>query len=638
MQNLLKELTDLLTGDDRLVSEGKLLKNKVVELALALDPKFLQLLLTNDAIKSHFFTVLDTIVVFDKVKFQKFVSNKQFLPDSYTSYKNKIGLTSCDTFLTENRDVVLSWAYKDCVLEGGQSKDDAKREEVFWNETLAPDEIDCLLTPKVLVNFQRSSEGKMVATNRIDANENLVIKGNNLLSLSSLKRKFINSVKLIYIDPPYNKQNDSFLYNDSFNHSTWLTFMKNRLELAKEMLVNNGVIAISIDHTEAFHLKVLCDEIFDRSNFIAGITVQNNPKGRGQDKHFATSHEYLLFYSKGVLSEELSVKKSEDQLKKDYGEKDENGSYRTLELRNTHREFGKFNRPKLWFPLYVDPSDASVSKEKSRSHSIEVYPVWDDGFEGCWTWGTTKVEVEGELLVGKEVRGRWKIYRKSYATDKDGVAVSKKLKTIWFHKDFHTEKGQKALDEIMGKGVFRSPKPVSLVKTIIDLATTSDSGDLVMDFFGGSGTTAHAVLELNNEDEGNRKFVLCEQMDYVETLTLPRIAAVAKDCGSSFVYCELAQANEVFVKKILSATTSQELLATWKDMEDTAFLSHKVKPKEIDNTKSEFDELSLEDQKKLLLQTLDMNMLYVPLSEIDDETYKISDTDKALNRSFYKAQ
>ncbi len=637
MQNLLEELKQTLSVDDRLVSEGKLLKNKVVELTLALDPKLLKLLMSNESTKSYFFTSVEDVLVFDKLKFQKFVSNKEFLPDSYTAYKNKIGLTHDDDFIADKKDVVLSWAYKDCILEGGQSKEDVKREEVFWNTTLAPREIDRLLSPKVLVNFKTNNQDKMVEAEELSSG-NFIIKGNNLLTLASLKKKYSNKVKLIYIDPPYNKQNDSFLYNDSFNHSTWLTFMKNRLEIAKEMLLNDGVIAISIDHTEAFHLKVLCDEIFNRENFIAGITVQNNPKGRGQDKHFATSHEYLLFYSKSQLSSELTVQKTEDQLKKDYGEKDENGFFRTLELRNTHREFGKFNRRNLWFPLYVDPTDCSVSLEKSRSHSIEVFPHWDDGFEGCWTWGVNKVEIEGELLVGREVKGKWKIYRKSYATDKEGVAVSKKLKTIWFHKDFHTEKGQKALDEILGKGGFRSPKPVSLIKTIVDLATSSDTEDIVMDFFGGSGTTAHAVLEINKEDNGNRKFVLCEQMDYVESITVPRVLHVAQETGGTFIYCELARANELFVKRILDATSSQEIVQIWTDMQETSFMSYKVNPKQIDSTKSDFMDLSLENQKKLLMETLDMNMLYVPLSEINDETYKIGSKDKVLNSNFYKAQ
>lgn len=637
MQNLLEELKQTLSIDDRLVSEGKLLKNKIIELSLALDQKLLKLLMSSESIKTYFFTSVEEVLVFDKLKFQRFVSNKEFLPDSYTAYKNKIGLTHDEDFIADSKDVVLSWAYKDCILEGGQSKEDVKREEIFWNETLAPREIDRLLSPKVLVNFKTNKQDKLVDADEL-CSENLIIKGNNLLTLASLRKKFSGKVKLIYIDPPYNKQNDSFLYNDSFNHSTWLTFMKNRLEIAKEMLVNDGVIAISIDHTEAFHLKVLCDEIFTRENFIAGITVQNNPKGRGQDKHFATSHEYLLFYSKSQLSTELTVQKTEDQLKKDYGEKDENGYFRTLELRNTHREFGKFNRRNLWFPLYVDPTDCSVSLEKSRSHSIEVFPYWDDGFEGCWTWGVNKVEIEGDLLVGREVKGKWKIYRKSYATDKEGVAVSKKLKTIWFHKDFHTEKGQKALDEILGKGGFRSPKPVALIKTIVDLATSSDTEDIVMDFFGGSGTTAHAVLEINKEDNGNRKFVLCEQMDYVETITLPRVLHVAQETGGDFLYCELAQANQIFVRKILDATSGSELFSIWEEMQKTSFLSYKINPKQIDSNKTEFMELSVENQKKLLMETLDMNMLYIPFSEIDDETYDVSIKDKKLNIDFYKAQ
>ena len=249
-KNLLDRLTDLLSSDDRLVSEGKLLKNKVTELALNLDASLLKLLLTDPAIKAHFFTEVDTVLVFDKIKFQKFVNNKQFLPDSYTAYKNKIGLTTNDEYLTDSKEVVLSFPYKDCILEGGQDKEDAKRDEVFWNETLAPDQIDRLLSPKLLTNFKRFDKDGQHTVTEISLTDNLIVKGNNLLALHTLESQFAGKVKLIYIDPPFNTGNDSFGYNDSFNHSTWLTFMKNRLETAKNFLSQNGLVFIHVDAIE----------------------------------------------------------------------------------------------------------------------------------------------------------------------------------------------------------------------------------------------------------------------------------------------------------------------------------------------------------------------------------------------------
>jgi len=246
MQNLLEELKKLLEKDERLVVDGKLLKNKIIELSLKLDPDLIKLLLKNESIKTHFFQEVDGgVLVFDKIKFQKFVSNKAFLPDSYTSFKNKIGLvTENEEYLSESKEVVLVWPYKDCMLEGGMEKEDEKRDEIFYNEILAPDEIDRLLEPKVLTNFKKIDKKGEHKVKEIKGNDNLIIRGNNLLALHSLKKRFAGKIKLIYIDPPYNTGNDSFTYNNSFNHSSWLSFMKNRLEIAKQLLRDDGAISI----------------------------------------------------------------------------------------------------------------------------------------------------------------------------------------------------------------------------------------------------------------------------------------------------------------------------------------------------------------------------------------------------------
>jgi adenine-specific DNA-methyltransferase len=210
MKNILEKLIDVLQSEDKFISEEKLLKNKIIESALSLDPLLIKLLLKDEAIKKIFFENIDDILVFDKIKFQRFVSNKQFLPDSYTSFSNKIGLTKDSEFIQSTKDVVLSWTYKDCVLEGGQDKDDAKRNEIFWNETLAPDQIDRLLSPKVLTNFKKIAKDSESAPNEITENDNLIIKGNNLLALHTLLKKYRQKVKLIYIDPPYNTGSDSW--------------------------------------------------------------------------------------------------------------------------------------------------------------------------------------------------------------------------------------------------------------------------------------------------------------------------------------------------------------------------------------------------------------------------------------------
>lgn len=266
---LLDSVIGVLKKDARLVSEdGELLKNKAQELAYKLDPQLIGLLLKDKVTKSRFFTEIEECLIFNQDAFVSFVMSKEFLPDSYTKYRNQIGLNIDRKTLDERKEVSLVWAYKDCVLAGGQDKEDTKRDEIFYNETLGSDQIDRLLDPKVFTEFKRiDKDGKhplkgFKKDKEGNIKDNLIIKGNNLLALHSLKKQFKGKVKLIYIDPPYNTGNDSFKYNDRFNHSTWLTFMRNRLEIAKELLRKDGFIFLSINHVELGYCLVLLDEIF----------------------------------------------------------------------------------------------------------------------------------------------------------------------------------------------------------------------------------------------------------------------------------------------------------------------------------------------------------------------------------------
>jgi adenine-specific DNA-methyltransferase len=275
-------LTEILRKDPTYHSEQKLLKNKLTEDALKLEPKLIKYVLSDDRLKKHFFLDIDGVLVFDKDKFIQFVNDKQFLPDSYTSFKNTIGLLDENgDYFKEKKDVVLAWPYKDCVLEGGQDKEDQKRNEIFYNEILAPDEIDHLFEPKVLTNFKRcDKDGEHPNSKDLSRNDNLIIKGNNLLALHSLKKLYRGKVKLIYIDPPYKTDNDEFKYNDKFSESTWLTFMKNRLQIAKYLLCNNGVLLVQISDIMVSKLRILLDEVFRPENFINKITVKTrSPSG-----------------------------------------------------------------------------------------------------------------------------------------------------------------------------------------------------------------------------------------------------------------------------------------------------------------------------------------------------------------------
>lgn len=273
-----KELEELLSQYEEFIVEDILNKNKLSELARKYDAKLLNVLMREEKIKNHFFSKLEEgILVFKKDVFLQFLNNKEFLPDSFTAYKTKIGLGNKDgSLLSENHDIVLNFPYKDCILEGGQTKEDAKRDEIFFNETLAPSEITRLLDEKVFTNFKRYDKDGEHEVKEIKEDDNFIIKGNNLVALYSLKKRFAGKVKLIYIDPPYNTGSDSFNYNDKFNHSTWLTFMKNRLEVARELLSETGSIWINIDDDEGHYIKVLADNIFGRENFVNTIIWQKN--------------------------------------------------------------------------------------------------------------------------------------------------------------------------------------------------------------------------------------------------------------------------------------------------------------------------------------------------------------------------
>ena len=301
-----KELEQLLMGQPEYLIDGKLNKNRLSELARKYDAKLLSLLMSNSLVKEQFFVTIEVnseqTYVFQLEKFLQFLNNKEFLPDSFTAYKTKIGLaTQNGKYLSENHDVVLNFPYKDCVLEGGQTKDDAKRQEIFFNETLAPTEINRLLDKKVLTNFKRYDSDGEHEVDELKDTDNLIIKGNNLIALHSLKKRFAGKVKLIYLDPPYNTGSDSFGYNDSFNHSTWLTFMKNRLEVSWELLSDDGLIWIQTDDGEVNYLGVLLDEIFGRDNFINLITVKTKiggVSGSSEGKSLKDATEFIQVYAK----------------------------------------------------------------------------------------------------------------------------------------------------------------------------------------------------------------------------------------------------------------------------------------------------------------------------------------------------
>ena len=613
-----QELEQLLAQNDTFMVDGVLNKNKLAGLARQYNPELLNILMSNDKISKYFFSSLDTgVLVFKKDVFLQFLNNKEFLPDSFTAYKTKIGLATGDKYLSENQEVVLNFPYKDCVLEGGQTKDDAKRQEIFFNETLAPTEINRLLDDKVLTNFRRHDQEGEHEAEELSDTDNLIIKGNNLIALHSLKKRFAGKVKLIYIDPPYNTGSDSFGYNDSFNHSTWLTFMKNRLEVARELLSDDGLIFVQCDDNEQAYLKVLMDEVFRRNNFIANI-VWKGRGGRQDSKYIAQIHETIICYA--MNKEQAVLNKTFIEDTSNYAHEDGRGSFKTQLIRKWGSNSRREDRPNLFYEVEFEGK--------------KVLPILPNGDDGCWRWSKSRLEeaIKNDMVVSLEKDGRIELYEKIYKGDGKKQTVF----TSWIDESFSGQ-GTKVLEEIFKEKVFDYPKPEQLIKKLIDL--TTDEGDIVLDYHLGSGTTAAVTHKMN------RQYIGIEQMDYIETVSVERLkkviageqGGISKDVnwsgGGSFVYAELKNDAQDFKNSILEATTTEELLELFELAKKSSFLSYRIDPKKL--KKNEFEKLSLAEQKQILSEIIDNNNLYVNYSDIDDSDYQISAEDKKLNHAFY---
>lgn len=620
MTKFYQTVLNVLKQDNRFFTEGGvLLRNAVYEAAMQMDTNLIHLLLANDITKEYFFKEVDEIAVFDKVGFGWVVNNREFLPDSYTRFKNKIGLANDNgNVISATGDVELVFPYKDCVLEGGQTFEEQKRTEIFYNETLAPDEIDRLLFPKVLSNVKYYGETH---------SDNLVIKGNNLLALSSILKKYEGMIKCICIDPPYNTENSGFGYNDSFNHSTWLTFMKTRLELSKRLLSTNGTIFIFCDDREQAYLRVLMDGIWGRECYIQTVVWKNCDNSNNDAKQFSQDHNYILVYSKNEKWESYKLDRTEEQASH-YKNPDN-------DPRGPWFDGNPVNSP--------NPRENLMYDIISPNGNIIKPPA------NGWRW--SKDELARRMSIG-EIRfnaTETGIIRRTYLNEQKGLPPS----TLWnIETDFiwddiddtgHTRQAKyeqkKLFPEEKTSDLFKTPKPERVIKKIFDIST--EEGDMILDFFGGSGTSAAVAHKMK------RKYILFEQMDYIHTFIIPRLESVIKgetggiskevnwQGGGSFVYCELARANQSFVDEIQTATTVEEIKDIYSRIIETGFISCKVNPKDIDANAEDFYALSIEDQKRFLMELLDKNLLYVNYCDIDDEEYGISDEDKTFTRSFY---
>ena len=560
MNDFYQNVLDVLKQDSRFFTEnGELLRNTVYEAAMKMDSALIKLLYENETTKNRFFTIVDDIAVFDKIGFGWVINNREFLPDSFTRYKNKIGLVdSKGDFISSSNDVVLSFPYKDCVLEGGQTKEDQKRAEIFYNETLAPDEVDRLLYPKVFTNAKRYTKNGVEENITFDENDNLIIKGNNLLAIASLLKKYEGKVKLIYIDPPFNTNGDSFEYNDKFNHSTWLSFIKTRLEIAKKLLSPNGSIFVHLDWNEVHYCKVLMDEIFGRDCFRNEIVWCYTGPGSPKMSQLNRKHDNILWYSN---SDSWTFNGDDVRMESEVHAGGFNGEMNSS-ISSEYSSQGKI--PEDWWQLFHTMDDIKSEFEKLNEEAKTI---------GMGDW--LKYAVASRIRVDG-------LNRTGYLTE----------------------------------------KPYKLMERLIKMA--SNKGDLVLDFFAGSGTTGYVANYLN------RKFILIEQLDTTFSILQKRFSTI------SHIETNLLKQNQLYVDKIQSAKDDKRLIEIWLDMKKSGFISCYVNPKDINPEAEDFKSLPFEDKKRLLLALLDKNMLYVNYCDIDDEMYAVSEEDKAFTRSFYK--
>ncbi|AYZ11286.1 site-specific DNA-methyltransferase [Chryseobacterium arthrosphaerae] len=564
---------------------GEIKKWVVLNKAQNFDEELIGLLLEDADLKEKFFVKVKDIRVFKQNLFIQFLEQKNYLNDSYTQFKNKVGLTIDGKHLKQRNEVSLVWPFKDCILEGGQSREEDKREEIFFNETLAQDEITELLDPKVLTNakrFDKEGEHHFDQFNR-DENgtitDNLIIKGNNLLALHSLKKEFAGKVKLIYIDPPFNTGNDSFKYNDKFNQSSWLTFMKNRLLISREILSNDGNIFIHIDINEIHYLKILCDEVFGKENFVEEIIwAYGSPSGgRAAGAKPVNIHDTILHYSKSYSDRKqnkIFIPYTEKYIKDWFKYDDGDGRLYQKRMRGKDE-----NGNSTWVKQYLD-----------ESKGIPLSTVWSDI---------------------KQVYADPRAYKENQLQ--------------------HTE----LLREFSG-----GQKPEALLKRIIEMCT--DKNDIILDFHLGTGTTVVAAHKLN------RQYIGIEQMEYIEELTCDRLYNIIKgnqtgisksvnwQGGGSFIYLELKKYNQTFIEKIEEAKEEKTLLQIWEEMKAKSFLNYNVDIQKQEQHIEDFRTLSLQKQKQHLCELLDKNQLYVNLSSLNDKNFECTPEEQRVTREFYQ--
>ncbi len=663
----------VLKTDDRLWNEDKTELNQTLlfDLIEKVDKSIINLLFQDKELKDTFFVEINDIYVFKTNDFRFFMEENK-VDNSYTIYTRKIGLSNGTRFLDDTRDVVLNFPYKDCVLEGGQStaegidtyfdysnqtkeyqQKQAKRKEIFFNEILAKDEIDRLFEPKALVNWKRFTKNGEEELKELERDEdgtikeNLIIKGNNLIALHSLKKQFAGKIKLIYIDPPYNTGNDDFKYNDNFNHSTWLTFMKNRLEVAKELLRGSGVIIIECDDKEMAYLKVLMDEIFNRNNFINSITIESStPSGlklAHKQKTIIKTKDLLLVFA--IDAKNIKIKPS-------YRKQTEwDVHYNYFFDGKTLKKFRDVIIENKIYSSATAPKDYELSNKtffkfclKNRDYIFQTGKEMPPDIRKLTLLPKNKDKVipygDGQFgLNGRRLSPLSKSIYTISGENGEEEAIVKLNCDIWTDLDFNNTQNEGGVSLPSGK------KPEALLYRIIEMFT--EKGDIVLDYHLGSGTTCAVAHKMG------RQYIGVEQLDYGDNDSVKRLQEViAGDQsgiskiinwrgGGDFVYVELAKWNEKAKDEILKKESLSELIKFFDEMYEKYFLNYNLKVKEFKEkviNEENFKNLSLNEQKNMFLTMLDINQMYVQKSEMADKKFGIDEKDQRLTLKFYNGE
>ncbi|ETA75018.1 site-specific DNA-methyltransferase [Ligilactobacillus equi] len=636
---ILKELRNVVEsfGNKYVTEDGVLKKDSIISDLDKYNQDLIEAILKNKVLNENYVeSVIDTKIIKVEEIIQALEQDEYWI-NSYTKYANKIGLTSNGRYLDETSDIVLDFPYKDSVLKGGMTKEDEKNSnESFLNEIIAKEEIDVLLDNKIFKNVIKYDKNGESTISEIKDTDNLIIKGNNLIALHSLKSRYSNKIKMIYIDVPYyfkkRISEDAFKYNSNFKLSTWLTFLKSRLEIAKQLLSTNGSLWINISDDGMHYLKVLSDSIFGADKFLG--TIPRKTRNGKSDVPFNMSQDFdwLLVYSKASEKDEV-VGRSVDR--KYYTTDDFPGrpwrvadltSQRTIEER-PNSDFTMIN-PKTGKKYPVNPKRSwAVTKDTFD----EWYSNGGIGFPDDYEF------MNGERPFRRVFKDEDDKKKKSYvSTDLLIKLIDKSTKGNYVNKH-----GNDQITELFDRDSFGYAKPEQLLKAIVE--ATTNEGDIVLDFFMGSATTQAVAMKMN------RQFIGVEQMDYINTVSVPRLqkviggeqGGISKDVNwqgsGSFIYAELLEKNAAFVNAILNARNTEELKVVFDKMKNIVDFDFRVDLQNVVNTVWDED---FETQKKILVDIIDKNQLYYNYSEIDDEEVKkqLSKEEYEFNKSFYSLE